>query len=144
MSHQASRVVTFLSVLISKWSLCYNVSLAAVTALICISSWLFSILSTFSSFVGHLSSIFPISLSGLNKYLEVNSNDFRRFVSCPKCDTIYEFEKCFVDVAKTIPKMCSFSKFPNHPHHSRRQPCGSQLLTSVVTKDGFRKFYPLI
>ena len=139
-TNEASRVVIFLSVLISKWSLRY---LAAVTALICIISWLFIILSKFSPFVGHLSSIFPTSLSGLNKYLEVNSNDFRRFVSCPKCHTIYEFEKCFVDVAKTIPKMCSFSKFPNHPHRSRRQPCGSQLLTSVVTKDGFRKFYPL-
>ena len=70
-TNEASRVVTFLSVLISKWSSRYNVSLAAVTALICIISWLFSILSKFSSFVGHLSSIFPTSLSGLNKYLEV-------------------------------------------------------------------------
>ena len=104
--------------LISKWSLH---SLAAVTALICMIS---SIISKFSSFVGHLSSIFPTSLSGFNKYLEVKSNDFRRFVSCPKCHTIYEFEKCFVDVAKTIPKMCSFSKFPNHPHRSCRQLVG--------------------
>ena len=44
-TNEASRVVTFLSVLKSKWSSRYNVSLAAVTALICIISWLFSILS---------------------------------------------------------------------------------------------------
>eukprot|EP00731_Ephydatia_muelleri_P003518 Em0001g3518a len=42
-----------------------------------------------------------------------------------------------------IPKVCSFSKFPNHPHRSRRQHCGSQLLRAVVTKDGDHKFYPL-
>ena len=53
------------------------------------------------------------------------------------------FEKCFVDKGKTIPKVCSFSKFPNHPHRSRRQHCGSQLLRAAVTKDGEHKFYPL-
>eukprot|EP00731_Ephydatia_muelleri_P002610 Em0001g2610a len=48
-----------------------------------------------------------------------------------------------VDDGKTIPKVCSFSKFPNHPHRSRRQHCGSQLLRAAVTKDGEHKFYPL-
>ena len=48
-----------------------------------------------------------------------------------------------MDKAKTIPKVCSFSKFPNHPHRSRRQHCGSQLLRTAVTKDGDHKFYPL-
>ena len=100
-------------------------------------------LGKFSSFVAQLSIIFPTSIRGLQLYLTVNSNDFRRFVSCPKCHTLYEFEKCFVDKAKTIPKVCSFSKLPNHPHRSRRQHCGSQLLRTAVTKDGDHKFYPL-
>ncbi|KAL5484236.1 hypothetical protein EMCRGX_G020697 [Ephydatia muelleri] len=97
----------------------------------------------FSSFVAQMTTIFPTSIIGLHSCLNVNSNDFRRLVSCPKCHTLYEFEKCFVDKAKMIPKVCSFSKFPNHPHRSRRQHCGSQLLRAVVTKDGDHKFYPL-
>ena len=142
-SDETSRVVTFILVLLSKWSSRYNISLAAITALIRMISCLFTMLGKFSSFVAQLSIIFPTSIRGLQRYLNVNSNDFRRFVSCPKCHTLYEFEKCFVDKAKTIPKVCSFSKFPNHPHRSRRQHCGSQLLRTAVTKDGDHKFYPL-
>ena len=135
-SDETSRVVTFILVLLSKWSSRYNISLAAITALIRMISCLFTMLGKFSSFVAQLSIIFPTSIRGLLRYLNVNSNDFRRFVSCPKCHTLYEFEKCFVDKAKTIPKVCSFSKFPNHPHRSRRQHCGSQLLRTAVTKMG--------
>ncbi|KAL5516879.1 hypothetical protein EMCRGX_G002314 [Ephydatia muelleri] len=138
-SDETSRVVTFILVLLSKWSSRYNIS-AVITALIRMISCLFTMLGKFSSFDAQLSIIFPTSIRGLQRYL---NDDFRRFVSCPKCHTLYEFEKCFVDKAKMIPKVCSFSKFPNHPHRSRRQHCGSQLLRTAVTKDGDHKFYPL-
>ena len=142
-SDDSSRVVAFFLVLLSKWSSRYNISIAAVSALIRIISCVFIIVGRCSSFVAQMTTIFPTSIIGLHSCLNVNSNDFRRLVSCPKCHTLYEFEKCFVDKAKMIPKVCSFSKFPNHPHRSRRQHCGSQLLRAVVTKDGDHKFYPL-
>ena len=142
-SDDSSRVVAFFLVLLSKWSSRYNISIAAVSALIRIISCVFIIVGRCSSFVAQMTTIFPTSIIGLHSCLNVNSNDFRRLVSCPKCHTLYEFEKCFVDKAKMIPKVCSFSKFPNHPHRSRRQHCGSQLLRAVVTKDGDQKFYPL-
>ena len=142
-SDDSSRVVAFFLVLLSKWSSRYNISIAAVSALIRIISCVFIIVGRFSSFVAQMTTIFPTSIIGLHSCLNVNSNDFRRLVSCPKCHTLYEFEKCFVDKAKMIPKVCSFSKFPNHPHRSRRQHCVSQLLRAVVTKDGDHKFYPL-
>ena len=142
-SDDSSRVVAFFSVLLSKWSSKYNISIAAVSALIRIISCVFIIVGRFSSFVAQMSTIFPTSIMGLHSSLNVNRNDFRPFVSCPKNHTRYDFEKCFVDKGKTIAKVCSFSKFPNHPHRSRRQHCSSQLLRAAVTKDGEHKFYPL-
>ena len=63
-SDDSSRVVAFFSVLLSKWSSKYNISIAAVSALIRIISCVFIIVGRFSSFVAQMSTIFPISIMG--------------------------------------------------------------------------------
>ena len=84
-SDKTSRVVTFILVLLSKWSSRYNISLAAITALIRMISCLFTMLGKFSSFFCPVVHHFN---QGLTTVSQCNSNDFRRLVSCPKCHTL--------------------------------------------------------
>ena len=63
---------------------------------------------------------------------------------CPKCSSLYEYKECISKSMAGVEsaKSCSHIAFRNHPHVSRRQPCGHRLLKEVITKTA-KKFYPI-
>ena len=85
-------------------------------------------------------SIFPRSVYKLKNFLHIHENTFLKYVVCPSCHSLYRFEDCFELCGhQRTPKLCSFIAFPQHPHRSRRLPCGERLLT---LKNGKKKYYP--
>ena len=60
---------------------------------------------------------------------------FVKYVACPKCHALYEFDKCYHSVGTTrVSNKCSVVKFPNHRQRWRRQSCGASLLKEVTLK----------
>lgn len=76
------------------------------------------------------------------------SQSFIEYVVCPKCDCIYEFKDCYIQTGTNsrLSKTCCHIAFPDHPHMSRRTPCGALLLKRQKTKNGSKlvpiKAYP--
>ena len=89
---------------------------------------------------------FPTTLHMAKKKLDLNRDQFTKFVICPVCESLYTFKQCYttnpVTKAKT-PKLCSHVEYPNHLQISRRNPCGHALLREVILKDGKKALYPL-
>lgn len=65
--------------------------------------------------------------------------EFRRYVVCRKCDSVYSLAEC-KDRDKS--KRCPFVLFPNHPHARMRTPCNSLLLKTVELFSGKKLLYP--
>lgn len=141
--HWATSIVSFISVIIAIWSYRYNITQTALNALLKILSLFFSILSTLSSSMSSIFSIFPSSVYRLNNFLHIKENDFIKYIVCPKCHSLYTLKQCLeVNGQHRTAKSCSFIAFPEHPHHSRRLPCGERLLSEITLKNGKKKHYP--
>ena len=87
---------------------------------------------------------FPSTVTKMYEYLGLNSNDFVKYVVCPKCEALYKYEECFVfRLGRNQALTCQHVEFPNHRQRWRRAPCKGQLLKEVTLKDGKVKLYPL-
>ena len=85
---------------------------------------------------------FPGSLYCFKKQLGPGKDKFKKYVMCPKCHSLYEFEDCYHTVGScNKSKTCSFVKFTNHRQPWRRRPCGETLLKEVTLKDGSKRLY---
>lgn len=141
--HDAFTMAKILTVMIAKWSYRFNVTASALDALLKLLKLFFSLLSAFSSFIQSLVSYLPSSFYTLKHFLKVNENGFCRFVVCPSCHTLYNFEDCFdISGSQKKPRVCGHIAFPDHPHISRREPCGTRLLAEVQLKSGKTQYYP--
>ena len=80
----------------------------------------------------------------LKKDFGILRDKFKKYVICPKCNSLYEFKECISTSITGVesPKACSHIAFCNHPHVSRRQPCGHRLVKEVITKT-MKKFYTI-
>lgn len=136
--NQANSIITFLSIVVAMWSQKFNGALNALLKLL----WLFvSIIS--SSISASVFSIFPRSAYKLKNFLHIEENNFIKYVVCPTCHSLYNFEDCFEVVGhQKTPRRCSFVAFPEHPHQSRRLPCGDRLLSEITLKNGKKKYHP--
>ena len=146
-SRDAFTIATILTVMIARWSYRYNIPLCALQALLKLIRISFVLLSTlsssFPSVIHSFLSFFPSSMYTFKRFIKVNENDFVKFVVCPSCHSLYNFEECFDTYGtRKKPKLCSFIAFPEHPHRLRRQMCGSRLIAEVILKSGKVQYYP--
>ena len=91
----------------------------------------------------------PITSSTVHRQLALHGgNCFIDYIVCPTCDGIYEFKDCNIQTGSNtrLSKTCCHAAFPDHPHTSRRAPCGTVLLKRQKTKSGCKlvpiKAYP--
>ena len=63
---------------------------------------------------------------------------FVQYVCCPKCCSIYPKEQCVLKDRKgnISSASCSHVRFPAHPQHSKRLPCGTPLMKQLRTCSG--------
>lgn len=92
------------------------------------------------AFVQHL----PQTAAGARRYLRGNVDNFIKYVSCPKCHSIFHIESCKVVLPNrtVISGTCSHILFPHHPQRIRRQPCNTVLMKTVRTSAGTSTLYP--
>ena len=83
-----------------KWQYRYKISDAAITELFKFIEaflWMctmFGVFTVKNKAVGFLSWI-PNSLYKARKLLKLNRDDFDKYVPCPKCDTIYQYDRFY-------------------------------------------------
>lgn len=124
------------------WSV-FRIPDTAVAFLITFLKRLFQVISWSNTWFEEIATDFPSSLYSLKKELNLLSDNFSKYVVCPKCHSIYKFEDCVNSVGgRNVSKRCSFIKHPNHRQRWRRQQCGAFLLKEVTLKDGSKRLYP--
>ena len=96
-----------------------------------------------SQWMAGLAVVFPGTLYYFRKEIGLVNDVFIKYVVCPKCHALYEFDKCHRTVGTArVSNRCTFIKFPNHRQRWRRQPCGAVLLKEVTLQCGTKKLYP--
>jgi hypothetical protein len=104
-------------VLLRLWSICYNISTAALTFL----------LRLLSTFIPGFPSLTPFLL---NRHCHLDDSRLRTLVICPKCNTSYQLAECVERTSdgRETAKTCMAVPWPHHPQRARRGRCGAQLL----------------
>ena len=74
----------------------------------------FDSLATVVPGIGSFAALFPKSLHLLKKKLRIDQDKFIKYVVCPKCDTLYNFDDCYeLQNRKRVSRKCTFIEFPN-------------------------------
>lgn len=86
---------------------------------------------------------FPSSLYMLKKYFGLHKDCFQKFVVCPKCNSLYNYDSAYEKVGgRRLSRKYSFVEFPNHRQRAHRKSCNDILLKEVKLQDGKLKLYP--
>ncbi|CAG2220276.1 unnamed protein product [Mytilus edulis] len=114
------------------WQCIHYISDAAVTLLLNILSAFFKLLSTNSEVCSKIESSFPGNMYQLSKLLKSNMLDFKQYVVCTKCYSLYDFDDCFhVVEGLRFSNTCSYVEFPNHRLPHLRKRCNEPLLKEI-------------
>lgn len=122
-----------------KWQSLFRVSDTAMSILLQFLAGLFSLLVTTLSITAlkEFSDQLPRNVSTAKKFIGNSQDEFIKYASCSKCDSIYPLSACIeVTGASKSSKLCSFKKFPQHPQPFRRRPCNFPLMKRVRTSAG--------
>ena len=86
----------------------------------------------------------PETMYMINKSLWIQKDDFEKYAVCPQCKSLYQLKDCVIKKANgdTVSLKCTHVSYPNHPHRSRRRPCGTVLMKSMKSRNGNSYLYP--
>ena len=102
---------------------------------------LFSVLGPCNGLINEIAQEIPTLMYIVKKLSPTPT--FTRYVVCKSCSSIYTRSQCIeTSFGEIHPKKCPFKPFPNHPHASRRLPCGTVLLKTVELANQKRYLYP--
>ena len=83
---------------------------------------------------------FPGTLYMFRQFLNVDRDDFNKFVVCPRCCKIYDLNDCVKRINnREIAKVCSGVR----QHRRKTIPCGASLVYKVQFSNGKSIFYPI-
>lgn len=74
--------------------------------------------------------LIPRSHETLCTKLSLSRNDFQEYATCLECHSLYRK----IDVTSGRVELCSFIRWPQHPHLQRRQQCKVKLHTGRINK----------
>lgn len=87
-----------------------------------------------------LIAIFPTSLFMGRQLLDLDRDNFTKYVVCPKCTTCYDYNQCVVNVnGRHVVKRCATTFYSR----GKSQPCNAQLVKKVTLKNNVSKYYPI-
>ena len=124
------------------WAATFGISGNAMDSLINFLHYVFQQLSQYNPFLLAFTAAFPTSLYMVRKYFKLDRDTFIKFVVCPSCHSLYNYEE-LLEMTDGKVRKCSFVMFPKHTHRSMRKPCGHDLLKKVMLSSGHYKYYPL-
>ncbi len=138
LSRDEQAVVWWVVVFTCVFQTLHSLSSRAVTWLLQFLSSLFIILGRYSKEIANIAHGFPTTLYQRTQYLrgKLAVPSVRRFVVCPKCLSLYNYDDCLEKRGtQTIIKCC------NECELSRKH---IPLLRKVVTSTGSTKYYPYL
>lgn len=128
------------------WQSLFNISNAAIAALLQFLKNFFILLASFTKQDGlrDIAVSLPASVKAAVKLIGLDKDTFTTYVVCPTCNSVYTMEDCYEkDIRDTITsKKCVHVEFPNHPQAGRRKPCGVTLLKPVRLCGGGLSYCP--
>ena len=91
----SSAILSLFSTFLLLWGTFYGISAAALNHLIQFLHYMFSLLSSTSTDIAALETVFPTSLYMIKKKFNLLKDPFEKYVICPKCVSLYKYEECF-------------------------------------------------
>ena len=131
-----SAIVKVITLFVLTWQSFYRISNVAVSSLFRFLSLMLLYLATAtqSEHLKHVAQLVPNGTVKAQQLVQINRDDFKQYVCCPKCFAVYDFHECIEIVGRQqIPKFCSACRFPRHPRPSLRGSCESNLLKIIQT-----------
>ena len=91
--------------------------------------------------LAELIAVFPCSLYMVRKYLNINRDNFTKYVVCPKCTKCYNYDECLrkAENGIIVTKCCSNVSFSR----GKAVRWNSKLVKKVVLKDNQIKYSPV-
>ena len=132
-SSKIDALILWVVLFISTWQSDFGISETALSTLIKFLCKFFWLIGTFDTTMCILAKRFPGTSYQLKKMLGLMEDNFKKFVVCPKCKSIYNMQDCITRRSGNhVSARCSFVPWPSHPHRSRR---GKQtiLLRSLLS-----------
>ena len=137
-------IVNWILLFICYWWTYYNIADRGIELMIQFLHALFTVLSERLPWMSFFVGSFPSSLYLLKKFFGLHKDCFQKFVVCPKCNSLYNYDSAYETVgSRRVSKKCSYVEFPNHRHRAHRKPCNEVLLKEVKLQDGKVKLYPI-
>lgn len=131
-----------LALFLLSWQYKLSISDSAVNALLQFLNIFFLVLNKVigSPFLKIMAENLPITTNSCRVLLNISDKSIIKYVSCVKCHSIYEFDKCTEKGlrGKLVSKHCPNIAFPNHPCMAYRKSCGALLCKEV--QHGTRTF----
>lgn len=137
-------IIDWMVLFISCWVSAFNVSTAALTALLHFLGKLFYACSVLCPVLVPLKDLFPKTTYLFNKATFNKHTHFEKYVVCPKCHKLYIFGECVQKDrrGKETSKVCDYVEFADHRYKTKREKCGTTLLKEVTLQNGKVKLYP--
>ena len=137
-------IVNWILLFICYWWTYYNIADRGIELMIQFLHALFTVLSERLPWMSFFVGSFPSSVYLLKKFFGLHKDCFQKFVVCPKCNSLYNYDSAYETVgSRRVSKKCSYVEFPNHRHRAHRKPCNEVLLKEVKLQDGKVKLYPI-
>ncbi|XP_061190105.1 uncharacterized protein LOC133197961 [Saccostrea echinata] len=119
--------------LLFRWQAVFFISDMALSFIIMLIKSIFYLGSFSSSFIAALYKSFPSTLYQANSSVHFKKDNFKKYVVCPKCFSLYDFSQCLQIIeGKNVSKKCNNVVQPNHKLANFRKPCGEILFKSVT------------
>ena len=142
-SFNRAALINWLLLFICYWWTYFNVADRGIELLLQFFHAFFTVLPERFPWLSLFVVSFPSSLYLLKKHFDLLTDGFQKFVVCPKCNSLYNYDSTFeTRGGKQISKRCSYVDFPNHRHRAYRKACNEVLLKEVKLQDGKTKLYP--
>ena len=139
----AKIIVRWMLIFLCLWSSFCSLSDNAFEVLLAFLRAVFDSVGTIFPLVASFAVLFPKSVHLLRKQLGVDQDKFIKYVVCPKCHSLYNFDDCYETLhRRKVSKTCTFVQHPHHRQRFRRTACGEPLLKEVSLKTGETKLYP--
>ena len=124
LSDKCGVLIYWLLLFLFSWQSGFSVTDSAMKMLLKFLSRFFWLVGTFNedSFTSELAKHLPNTLYKLKKHLGLlNSDDFVKYVVCPKCKTLYDYQGCVKNhFGRQVSAWCNFVPWFRYPHRSRR------------------------
>ena len=125
-----------LLVFLLAWQFTFNVSDAAVIALLAFTCKFLKLLAekyTGIDVLERVCRIFPATILAAQRLIGLTGNNtFIEYITCPLCHSIYKIEEgCIKENGQQISNTCKHVAFPHHPMQSQREVCQGILMKQV-------------